>query len=83
MSRRRLGMRQIKEVLRLKHTMNLSQQAISNSTGIPRSTVRDYLIRAQGAGLSFPLPDGMENEQLNALLFPVKESGTVGVTFFL
>jgi len=75
MPRGRLGMRQIKEVLRLKHAVGLSQQAIADSTGVPRSTVRDYLIRARAAKLSFPLPDDLDNEQLNALLFPVREAG--------
>jgi len=69
-------MRQIKEVLRLKHSLGLSQQAISDSTRIPRSTVRAYLLRAKVADLSWPLPEGMDSEQLNALLFPVRNDGT-------
>ena len=66
-------MRQIKEVLRLKHKLGLSQQVISDSLDIPRSTVRDYLSRAKAAGLSFPLPEEMDDEQLNKLLFPSDE----------
>ena len=73
MPKERLGVKKIKEVLRLKHTMGLSQQAISNSTGIPRSTVRDYLGRAKTAGLSYSLLNDIDNEQLNALLFPARK----------
>jgi len=75
MPKERLRMRQIKEVLRLKYSLGLSQRAISDSTEIPRSTVRDYLLRAKAADLSWPLPDETDNEQLNALLFPVRSEG--------
>jgi len=75
MPKKRLTMRQVKEVLRLKYLLGLSQQAISDSAGVPRSTVRDYLLRAKVADLSWPLPDDMDNEQLDALLFPVREEG--------
>ena len=73
MPKERLTMRQIKEVLRLKHLRGLSPQAISNSTKIPRTTIRDYLLRAKVTGLTWPLPDDMDNEQLNVLLFPVRD----------
>lgn len=64
-------MRKIKEILRLKHDLNYSQQTIADSTGVARSTVRDYLGRAKAAGLVWPLSDDMTNEKLNDLLFPV------------
>lgn len=70
MPKERLNMRQIKEVLRLKHALNLSQTDISRSTGIPRSTIKDYLIRAQAAKLSWPLPPECDDQQLNEWLFP-------------
>jgi len=74
MPKKRLPMRQIKKVLRMTHTMDLSQQAISQATGIPRTTVRDYLQRAKKAGITWPIPDDMDDEQLNALLFKQKQS---------
>ena len=46
MPRRRLRMRQIKEILRLRYELNRSQQSIAYATGIARSTVKDYLSRA-------------------------------------
>jgi len=72
MSKERLTMRQIKEVLRLKHGLGLSQRAISDSTGVSRSTIRDYLLRAKAADLGWPLPEEIDNEQLNGLLFPMR-----------
>ena len=69
MSKRRLRMRQIFEIMRLRYDLKCSQHAIANATGIPRSTVKDYLVRAKVAGLVWPLPDNMTNDQMNALLF--------------
>jgi len=42
--------------------------------------VSDYLGRARVAGLGWPLPEGMDEERLDALLFPVREAvGSVTV----
>jgi transposase len=70
MPKRRLRMRQIKEILRLRYELKCSQQTIAHATGIARSTVRDYLSRANAADLSWPLAEDVGNEQLNDLLFP-------------
>jgi len=70
MSRRKLSMNQIKEVLRLKWSCGVSGRRIAKSCHISRSTVADCIHRAQVAGLSWPLPDGMNDTQLEALLYP-------------
>lgn len=70
MPRERLSMRTIKEVLRLRWEAKLSQREIAISCRLGRSTVQDYLLRAEAAGLSWPLPEGMEEERLERLLFP-------------
>ena len=57
-------MRQIKELLRLKHEHGLSVREIARSCGVPVSTVGDYLKRAQSAGLNWPLPEELTEEQL-------------------
>ncbi len=67
-------MRQIKEVLRLRYALNLSQQAIGHATGISRSTVKDYLARATLANITWPLPKGVTNEALNTQLFPASDN---------
>ena len=45
-------MRRIKEVLRLKEGLGLSDMAVSRSVRIARSTVKEYLERAAAATLS-------------------------------
>lgn len=70
MSAERLSMRKIKEVLRLKFDCSLSNQAIDNSCGIGRTTVREYVFRAVRAGLCWPLPDELKDSELERLLFP-------------
>jgi hypothetical protein len=57
-------MRQIKELIRLKHEHGLSVRQIARSCGLPVSTVGDYLKRAQAVGLSWPLPEELTEEQL-------------------
>jgi len=61
-------MRQIKEILRLKYQHQLSVREIARSCGLPPSTVNDYLLRAQAVGLSWPLPEGLEDPQLHERL---------------
>jgi transposase len=65
-------MRKITEVLRLKWALGLSNRAIARSCRISHSTVREYLARAQQAGLSWPLPEELNEEQLIRQLFPEK-----------
>ena len=67
--RKRLTMRKIREVLRLK-AAGLKISEIAVSTGAARTTVYEYLVRAEGAGLSWPLPEDMDDEALEARLFP-------------
>lgn len=61
-------MRQVKEVLRLKYEHRLSVREIARSCGLPSSTVSDYLKRAQAAGLGWPLPEGLDQEQIQQRL---------------
>ena len=63
-------MRKIKEVLRLKWESLLSDRQIARSCSIARSTVSDYLNRAQQAGLTWPLPEKLDDTALENLLFP-------------
>lgn len=70
MPRERLSMRKVHEVLRLKWEAKLSNRAIARSCGISHSTVREYLHRAQQAGIRWPLPEGLDEDQLYGMLFP-------------
>ena len=69
MSRGRLLMRKIKEILRLKYEKGLSVRKIGTCCNLHSSTVSDYLARAKVAGISWPIPDGMDDETLENLLF--------------
>ena len=70
MPRKRLSMRQVYDVLRLKWKAGLSERQIAQSLGLSRPTVASYVHRAQAAGLSWPLPPGLDETTLEALLFP-------------
>ncbi len=65
---RRLPMRKISEALRLK-AAGLSTRKIASSLGLGQSTVSDYLKRADRAGLSWPLPGGTCDADLEQRLF--------------
>ena len=70
MPERRLPMRQIREVLRLHHEAHLSERQIAHGCRISRSTVQRYLERAAAANLGWPLPESLDDGQLERLLFP-------------
>jgi hypothetical protein len=55
---RRLSIRRIKEMMRLLFELQLSYQ-IGRSCAIAMSTVHKYLKRAEAAGSSWPLPEGV------------------------
>ena len=56
MAQTKLTMRQIQEILRLKHQNQLSIREIARSCGLPSSTVGDYLKRAEAAASSGRCP---------------------------
>lgn len=68
----KLSMRKIREILRLKFELDLSDRQISRSTQVARSTISDYLRRFAVSGLSWPLPEGMSEGDIEARLFPPK-----------
>lgn len=63
-------MRKIYEVLRLTWDCRLPRRAVARSCQIGYGTVCAYLARATAAGLSWPLPAGLDAEQLSRLLYP-------------
>src|SRR5207253_9265553 len=46
------------------HQNHLSIREIARSCGLPTSTVGDYLKRAEAAGLAWPIPEELSEEQL-------------------
>ena len=63
-------MRKIKEVLRLHFEAGLSERQISKICVLGKGTVRRFLKRAGAAGLSWPLPPGLDDAALEKQLFP-------------
>lgn len=62
-------MRKTREILRLKFETELSQRAIARAMGISNSTVTDVLHRLVAAGLAWPLPEAMGDDELEARLY--------------
>lgn len=62
-------MRKIREILRLKHTLGLSERQIARSVGIGHSTVDAYLKRAVRAGLEWKEAEKLSDTEVEARLF--------------
>jgi hypothetical protein len=65
----RVAMRQVREIIRLKFSAGISTREIARRLGIAASTARETLRRFEGAGLGWPLPDGMSDGDLEAALY--------------
>ena len=62
-------MRKVKEVLRLRFALGLQQNQIARSCSIGQATVHRYLQNATAAGLTWPLPEDLDDRRLEELLF--------------
>ena len=62
-------MRKLKEILRLRYELGLGQRQIARSCSVAQGTVSQYLKRAQQAGVTWPLPEGWDDRQLESALF--------------
>ena len=65
----RLPMRQVREVLRLHHVCGHSGHQIAAMVGVSRYTVAEYLRRAGVVGITWPVPDGLDDAALERRLF--------------
>lgn len=63
-------MRKIRDVLRYRHTTDLSLDAIAGALRLSKGVVAKYLKLAAGAGLSWPLPDDLDDRALERQLYP-------------
>src|SRR6266446_4159774 len=69
----RVAMRRVREVLRLGFG-GISKHEIARRTGLAASTVRETIARFKAAGLDWPLPDAVNDSELEAKLY--KNAGT-------
>ncbi len=72
MPRPHTAMRNIRDVLRLRLDKGLSLREVSASLQLSRATVADYVKRAAAAGLSWPLPEDLDDDALEARLFSAR-----------
>ena len=70
MATKRIKMRKIREILRLKQEKGLSHRSIARSLHLGIGTVSEYLAKAKEVGLSWPLPEEMDDAKLEGRLFP-------------
>lgn len=70
MAQKRISMRKLKEVLRLHFGVKLSKRQIARVCNISHSTVAEYVKRAGSAGIIWPLPEELDDTELEARLFP-------------
>ena len=66
----RVPMRKIRDVLRSGLGHGLPQRAVGRSLDLSQAAVNRYLGRARQTGVGWPLPEGLDDERLEALLFP-------------
>lgn len=66
----RLSMRRIRDVLRLRYSQGLTERVVARTLGISSGVVQNCLRRARRAGLIWPLPERLDDEALELLLFP-------------
>lgn len=72
MAKGTISMRKMKEILRLQAS-GLKQRQIARSLNLSIGVVHKYLHLAQTAGITWPLPDDMDDASLKALLFKSEE----------
>jgi transposase len=69
MPRKRSDMRRVKEVLRLAHELGYSLRQVAESVRLGRTSVRDYLARADAAGVRYEDVADTSEAEIEALLF--------------
>ncbi|MBK7357166.1 hypothetical protein [Propionivibrio sp.] len=62
-------MRKIRDVLRYRHSTGLSLDATARALNISKGVVAKYIRLAGAAGLSWPLPDELDDSGLEKLLY--------------
>jgi hypothetical protein len=70
MTTKRVTMNKLKEILRLKYETPLSLRKIALCVNLSIGVISKYLQRAETAGLSWPLPAGLSDAELEAYLQP-------------
>jgi transposase len=64
-------MRKVRDVLRLKHMLGMSLRQISEATGVGKTVIGEYVRRAGVIGITWPVPEEIDDAGLERRLFPV------------
>src|SRR5450830_1817170 len=72
----RVSMRKIRDALRLTHALGMSRRLAGEATGIGKTAVGEYVRRAAVAGLSWPIPDEIDDAELERRLFPPADTAS-------
>ena len=59
-------MRRVREVLRLRHVLGMSDRLIAQSLGIGKTTVGEYVCRAKVIGITWPVPEEVNDASWSA-----------------
>ncbi len=70
MPAKRTTMRKIRDVLRLRHHAGLPIRQIQSSTKVSVGSIQSLLSKAKDLGLSWPLPDDLDDARLASLFYP-------------
>jgi transposase len=70
----RVPMRDAREIIRLKFSAQVATREIARRLGMAPSTVRETLKRLASAGISWPLPEGLSDMELEAKLYAFRRS---------
>jgi len=69
-------MRKIRDVLRLTHALGMSRRLVGEATGIGKTAVGEYVRRAAVAGQGWPIPDEIDDAELERRLFPPPDAAS-------
>ena len=61
---------------RLTHAMTMSRRLVGEATGIGKTAVGEYVRRAAVAGLDWPIPDEIDDAELERRLFPPPDAAS-------
>ena len=67
---KRIGTMSIRDILRHRHGFGLTRAEVASAVGVSTGTVSHILERASLAGVSWPLPADVDDEELRARLYP-------------
>ncbi len=70
LDRRKLSVHKTREIIRLRFELGLSIRQIARSLSVSHSTVGDVVRKAQAANMGWPLPEDMDDVELDRRMYP-------------